>query len=83
MNPERLLAILLGLGFLAAPPIALLYGSTPGLFVLAAALAITIALTANARQSAPAAMRPRLARLSALNAVLLAAALVGLVVVNL
>jgi hypothetical protein len=83
MTPERLLAILLALGFLAAPPIALLYGPTPGLFVLVVSLGITTALAVSARESAPNAVRPRLAILIILNVALLAAALVGLLVVSL
>ena len=82
MTPERLLSIALAIGYLAAPPIALLYGTTPGLFVLACALAITIALAASARSSVPEPVRSRLRFLLGLNIGLLVATLVALVAVN-
>ena len=49
MSPERLLTIILAIAFLAAPPIALLYGPGPGLFVLAGALLATIGLAWSVR----------------------------------
>ena len=83
MTPERLLSIILVIGFLAAPLIALLYGPTTGLFVLAGALAVTISLAWSARTSLPADVQPKLQVLLVLNGVLLVATLVALVIVSL
>jgi hypothetical protein len=83
MTPERLLSIILAIGFLAAPPIALLYGLSPGLVVLAGALAVTIGLAWSVRAELPASVQPRLQTMLGLNAVLLIATIVALLLVNL
>jgi hypothetical protein len=83
MTPERLLSYVLAIGFLVAPAIAMLYGATPGLFVLAGALAATLAIAWPARDSVPAAVRPRLIGLAVLNGVLLVATVIALAVVTL
>ena len=83
MTPERLLSLLLAIGFLAAPAIALLYGASPGLFVLAGALIATLALAWPARQTVQAELRPKLMGLVVLNGLLLAATLIALVIVSL
>lgn len=82
MTPDRLLSYVLAIGFLAAPAIALLYGATPGLFVLAGALAATLSLAWPARDSVPAEVRPRLIGLVVLNGVLLVATMIALAVIN-
>lgn len=83
MTPERLLSIILVIGFLGAPLIALLYGPTTGLFVLAGALGVTISLAWSARSTLPAHVQPKLRVLLALNGVLLVVTLVALVLVSL
>jgi hypothetical protein len=83
MNPERLLSIILAIGFLAAPPLALLYGPSPGLVVLAGALAATIGMAWTAREHMPAATQAKLRLMLGLNGLLLLAAVVALVFVNL
>jgi hypothetical protein len=83
MNPERLLTIILAIAFLAAPPIALLYGPGPGLFVLAAALLATIVLAWSVRAHVPPHVQQRLQAMLVLNGVLLVAAVVALVLVAL
>lgn len=83
MTPERLLSIILAIGFLAAPPLALLYGPSPGLVVLAGALAVTIALAWSVRSQLPAETRARLQLMLGVNGLLLAATVVALVIVNL
>ena len=83
MTPGRLLSLLLGIGFLGAPAVALLYGSTTGLVVLAAALVTTLALAWPARLSVPVNLRDRLRILLAANGLLLLLTLIALVLVNL
>ena len=83
MTPERLLSIILASGFLAAPPIALLYGASPGLFVLASALAATIALAWNARAALPAHARSKMKIMLGLNGVLLIVTIIALAIVSL
>lgn len=82
MTPERLLSIILAIGFLAAPPLALLYGLSPGLVVLAGALVATIGLAWSARAHLPEAAQARLRLMLSLNALLLIATIVALVLVN-
>ena len=81
MSPERLLTIILAVAFLAAPPIALLYGAGPGLFVLAAALLATIALAWSVRTHVPAHVQQRLQAMLVLNGLLLVAAVLALMLV--
>ena len=83
MSPERLLTFILAIAFLAAPPIALLYGPGPGLFVLAGALAATIGLAWSVRLHVPAHARQRLQTMLVLNGALLVAAVVALVLIAL
>lgn len=83
MTPERLLSLLLGIGFLGAPAIALLYGVTPGLVVLAGSLVATLALAWPARESVPPDLRDRLRILMAANSLLLVLTVIALVAVNL
>jgi len=83
MTPERLLTIILAVAFLAAPPIALLYGSGPGLFVLAGALLATIGLAWSVRSHVPAHARQRLQTMLVLNGALLVAAVIALVLIAL
>jgi hypothetical protein len=83
MTPERLLSIILAVGFLAAPLIALLYGSSPGLFVLAGALAATIVMAWSVRDEVPLKAQGQLRVMIGLNAVLLIATLLALFIVNL
>lgn len=83
MAPERLLSIILAIGFLAAPPLALLYGPSPGLVVLAGALIVTIVLAWSVRAQLPAQAQARLQLMLGMNGLLLIAALVALVIVNL
>jgi 4-hydroxybenzoate polyprenyltransferase len=83
MSAERLLTIILAIAFLAAPPIALLYGPGPGLFVLAGALLATIALAWSVRAHVPDHAQQRMQAMLVLNGVLLVAAVVGLVLVAL
>jgi hypothetical protein len=83
MTPERLLSVILAIGFLAAPLIALLYGPSPGLFVLAGALAATIVMAWSVRHEVPTRAQSQLRLMIGLNAVLLIAALLALLIVNL
>jgi hypothetical protein len=83
MTPERLLSVILAIGFLAAPLIALLYGPSPGLFVLAGALAATIVMAWSVRHEVPTSAQSQLRLMIGLNAVLLIAALLALLIVNL
>ncbi len=82
MTPERILSTILALGFLAAPPLALLYGPRPGLVVLIVALGATIALARTARPSLDQARQALLDRWMVINAVLLVAGVVALVLVS-
>ena len=83
MTPERLLSTILAIGFLAAPPLALLYGPSPGLVVLAGALAVTIVLAWSARAHLPPQAQARLQLMLGLNGMLLIATLLALLIVNL
>ena len=83
MTPERLLSIILAIGFLAAPLIALLYGPSPGLVVLAGALAATIVMAWSVRNEVPSSAHNRLRVMIGLNSLLLIATLLALVIVNL
>jgi hypothetical protein len=82
MTPERILSIILAAGFLAAPLIALLYGPQTGLVVLAGALLATIALARTAHDDLEPARQTLLDRWVIVNAVLLVAALIALVLVS-
>ena len=82
MTPERLLSSILAIGFLAAPPIALLYGLSPGLVVLAGALAATIGLAWSVRAELPANVQLRLRMMLGLNTVLLIATIFALLLIN-
>ena len=82
MTPERMLSMVLAIGFLGAPALALLYGPAPGLFVLIVSLGITIGLARSARSSIDGGQRKRLEALILMNGVLLVAAVVGLVLVT-
>jgi hypothetical protein len=81
MTPERLLSIILAIGFLAAPAVALLYGPATALVVLAGALGATIALAWSVRSHLPGHAQSRLRAMLVLNGVLLIATLVALVLV--
>ena len=83
MTPERLLSIILAIGFLAAPLIALLYGPSSGLFVLAGALAATIVMAWSVRYEVPSSTQRQLRVMIGLNAGLLIATLLALLIVNL
>jgi hypothetical protein len=83
MTPHRILSIVLAVAILIAPFIALLYGRQPGLVVLAATLAATIGVGISVRDSLPPERRQALGLMLALNAFLLALAILGVIIIYL
>ncbi len=81
MTPHRILSIVFALAILIAPFLALLYGRRPGLIVLAATLAATIGIGLSARTSVAPERRRLLDLMLALNTVLLALAVIGVLLV--
>lgn len=77
MTPQRVISIALAVAMLSAPFIALLYGRQPGLIVLAATLAATIGIGLSMRQTIPPERQQQLNLMLALNAALLALAIIG------